>query len=64
MPAAALGVVANSPALGSVFNQPASQGPTVLDKAVASPKAPSTNRIGNTTNNNDQVPICIQGVRG
>ena len=64
MPATVLGVVANSPALGAIFNQPASQCPAVVDKAVASLKAPSTNRIGNTTNNNEQVPICIQGIRG
>ena len=64
LPATVLGVVANSPALGAVFNQPANQCPTVVDKAAASPEAPSTNRIGNTTNNSEQVPICIHGVRG
>ncbi len=64
MPAAALAVIANSPALGAVFGESANQGLTVADKTAANPKAPSTNGIGNTTNNNFQVPITTQGVRG
>ena len=62
MPAAALGVIANSPALGAVFHPLANQGLTADDNAAASTNAPGTNRPGNTTNNDGQV--IIQGVRG
>jgi hypothetical protein len=63
MPAAALGILANSPALGAVFHPLANQGLTVDDKAAASTNAPGTNGMGNT-NSDGQVPISIQGVRG
>ena len=64
LPAAALGIAANSPVLGEDFKQPANQGLTVRDQAAASTNAPGTNGLGNTTNNIEQVPISIHGVRG
>jgi hypothetical protein len=51
MPAAALGVLANSPALGAVFNQPTNQGLTTDDNSStngASTHAPSTNSSAGT----------------
>ncbi len=44
MPAAAIGVIANSPVLGAVFNPLANQDLAVDDKAAASPSTPSTKR--------------------
>jgi len=67
MPSAALGVIANSPALGAVFNPPANQGLTVEDNAAASTNsashhAPSTNS-GSAGTNRD-VPQVWAGIRG
>jgi hypothetical protein len=67
MPAAALGVAANSPVLGAVFNPPANQGLTVDDNAAASTNgasthAPSTNSSSAGTNND--VPQGWSGMRG
>ena len=42
MPAAALGIIANSPALGAVFSQPAVQALTTDDKTGASTNGAST----------------------
>jgi hypothetical protein len=43
LPAAALGVVADSPVLGAAFNQPADQGFTVDNNPGARTNIPSTN---------------------
>jgi hypothetical protein len=53
MPAAALGVIANSPALGAVFNPSSNQGLTTDDNA-------STNGA----NTNIDVPQGWSGIRG
>ena len=64
MPAAALGVIANSPALGAVFNPLANRGLSVDDNSGASTNgashhAPSTNSGSVVTNEID-----IAGQRG
>jgi hypothetical protein len=67
MPAAALGVIANSPVLGAVFNPLANQGLTTDDNASAStngpaPHAPSTNSSSRGTNKD--LPQVWAGLRG
>jgi hypothetical protein len=68
MPAAALGVIANSPALGAVFNPSSNQGLTGDDNAAASTNgashhAPSTNSTDTPHFDND-VPTVTAGLRG
>jgi hypothetical protein len=67
MPAAALGIIANSPVLGAVFNQPANQGLTTDDNAGASTNgasahAPHTN--SGSAGTNSDVPQVWAGIRG
>jgi len=64
LPAAAMGVIANSPALGAVFNSPANQGLTIDDNTAASTNASGTNGIGTTNNSGEHVPIGMHGIRG
>ena len=61
LPAAALGVAANSPVLGAVFSQPANQGLTTDDHAGTN--APSTNSTDTPRFDND-VPTITAGQRG
>ena len=66
LPAAALGVIANSPVLGAVFSQLANQGLTTDDHAGtngASTHAPSTNSTDTPRFDND-VPTKTAGQRG
>jgi hypothetical protein len=58
MPAAAVGLLANSPALGAAFIQ-VDQGLAVNDNNGASTNGSSTNGSARTTND-----ISIQGIRG
>jgi hypothetical protein len=62
MPAAALGVIANSPALGAVFNAPANQGLTMDDNAAASTNSAGTHAP--STNSSTGNPNFIDGQRG
>jgi len=55
MPAAALGIIANSPALGAVFSQPADQALTTDDKTGASTHATSTNSSAGTNSYFDEA---------
>ncbi len=64
MPAAALGIIANSPVFCAVFNQPANQGLTTDDNAStngSSTHAPATNSSAGT---NIDVPQVWSGIRG
>ena len=67
LPAAALGVIANSPVLGAVFDPVANRGLTTDDNAAAitngaSSHAPSTNSSSAGTTND--VPQVWNGIRG
>jgi len=62
MPAAALGVIANSPALGAVFNSPANQGLTADDNTAASTNGPGTHTP--STNSSADTNILEQIVAG
>jgi hypothetical protein len=63
MPAAAVAFVANSPALGAVFNDGANQGMTVNDNKGVSTNGPSTNGVGSNTNG-DRGELPMAGIRG
>ena len=69
MPAAALAMVAHTPALGSVFAPAANPDLTADDKAGASTNAPpahipGTNNSGNATNGNWPPVYPLAGLRG
>jgi len=64
LPTAGLGVLANSPVLGAVFNSSANQGLAIDDNAAASTNAPGTNGIGRTTNSEEHMPLPLNGIRG
>jgi hypothetical protein len=66
LPAAAVGFVASSPAVGAVFGEGANHGLTVDDNAVSTnvpaTNGAGTNSTGNRTNN-DQTIESIEGIR-
>jgi hypothetical protein len=67
LPAAALGVIANSPALGAVFNPSSNQGLTADDNAAASTNGAATHFT--STNNssagtNFDRGVTWEGIRG
>ena len=69
MPAAAIAFVANSPALGSAFDQATNRDLTVNDNAgaetnVPPAQIPGTNNTGNATNHNWPPEYPLEGARG
>jgi hypothetical protein len=63
LPATVVAFVANSPALGAVYNTATNHGLSVDDNNGASTNGPGTNGIGSNTNGSREVPEKIAGQR-
>jgi len=67
MPAAVLGVIANSPALGAVFNPSSNQGLTADDNAAASTNGAGTHYTSTNSSSADtnfDRGVTWEGIRG